>query len=275
MLDPRQSVGRGRTVIWRLIVDGAVDGALNMALDRAAQLAREEGSAPPTVRLYSWSSPTVTLGRFQPVDAVDGSAVRRHGLSIARRFTGGRGVIHDDELTYCMVASTSDGVPRGVAASYLYLCGVLAAAYRALSVPAEVTGHDAGGARSEACYLSTTRADLTVAGRKLSGSAQVWTGSTVMQHGSFVFSRSVEREAAVFGLAPTEAERLRTSATTLGESASLPVGRDQVTDALIGAFHDVLGVELREGSWTARECEIAEGVLFETRVSPGEPSAST
>lgn len=262
------------TAHWRLILDDAVDGELNMALDRAAQLAREEGSAPPTLRLYTWSSPTVTLGRFQPSDAVDAEELRRAGVSVARRFTGGRGVLHDDELTYCMVGSVEDGVPRGVAASYRHLCTVLAQAYRDLGVPAQVTSRDAGRGRSEACYLSTTRADLTVEGRKVSGSAQVWAGSTVMQHGSFVFSRDVEREARVFRLSPAERDKLEEGVATLGGSGGTPVGSAEVVEALIEAFGSVLGVELRRGGWTARECEIAQRVIDQTRVAV-DPSPST
>ncbi len=149
--------------VWRLLVQGPVDGALNMALDRAIQVCREQGSAPPTLRLYRWARPTVSLGRFQALETIDAQYCARGGIDVVRRFTGGRGVLHDDEVTYSAVCGLDDGVPRGVAASYRYLCAALVQAYRALGVDAELTERDRGHAETGACYLQTTRADLSAA----------------------------------------------------------------------------------------------------------------
>lgn len=249
--------------IWRLIVDGPVDGALNMALDRAAQLAREEGSAPPTLRLYRWTRPTVTLGRFQAADTLDASVCRAAGVDVVRRFTGGKGVLHDDEVTYAVIASVEDGVPRGVAASYRHLCAFLARTYHALGVDACLTEHTRGSSASSACYLAITRADLAYGARKLSGSAQVWAGSTVMQHGSFTISRDTAREAGVFGLSAEEEARLSAEAVTLADALDPVPGSDRIVEAAIGAFKDEFGVELRPGSWSAREAQLA-ATLSET-----------
>ena len=82
------------------MIDGPASGAWNMALDRAVQLAHEAGQTPPTLRLYRWERPTITLGRFQPAEGVDRDFATARGIDVVRRFTGGRGVLHDDELTY-------------------------------------------------------------------------------------------------------------------------------------------------------------------------------
>jgi lipoate-protein ligase A len=74
--------------VWRLIVDGPVEGATNMALDRAALQLHAAGETPPTLRLYSWEVPTVTFGRFQPVGDVDLEACERRGFDVVR---GNRG----------------------------------------------------------------------------------------------------------------------------------------------------------------------------------------
>jgi len=110
-----------------------------MALDRAVLEGRAAGTSPPTLRLYRWQVPTVSLGRFQPLAQVDLDVCGRRGFDVVRRPTGGRGVLHDDEVTYGIVAGTADGVPRGVAASYRHLSGALAEAYSLLGVPAQVT----------------------------------------------------------------------------------------------------------------------------------------
>jgi len=258
------------TAVWRLLEHGPVDGALNMAIDRAVQVAREEGSSPPTLRLYQWSRPTVTLGRFQDVASVDQDACTAEGVDIVRRFTGGRGVLHDDELTYAVVAGTDDGVPRGVAASYRHLCEALVAAYRAIGVDAALTNRDRGIADSAACYLQTTRADVSVGSRKLSGSAQVWFGSTVLQHGSFVLSRDPSREARVFRLDPEDAHKLHDASRALDELMPQRPTTSEVAAAVRLGFSQALGIELVPGDLTAAEAEMARELLGSVRPGNGE-----
>lgn len=245
---------------WRLVVDGLVEGARNMARDRAVQLAREEGAVPPTLRLYRWERTTVTLGRFQPVEAVDLLACADYDADVVRRFTGGRGVLHDDELTYSVVASVDDGVPRGVAASYRHLSEALACAYQYLGVNASVTGRDRGSANSAACYLATTRADLSLGATKVSGSAQVWHGSTVLQHGSFTIARDIAREARIFRLdALEESELAGKTATIEGVTGRRP-SMSEIEAAVVQAFSDVLGIHLLPGELTADEVRVARGL---------------
>ncbi|MDP2182666.1 MAG: biotin/lipoate A/B protein ligase family protein, partial [Actinomycetota bacterium] len=204
---------------WRLIVETLPgDGAWNMALDRAIQMSRVAGEAPATLRIYGWKRPTVTLGRFQDTGSVDLEACRRYGVDVVRRFTGGRGVLHADEVTYSVVAAVGDGVPRGTAASYAHLCAALVEAYRRLGLAeASLTPRPRGSSASGACYLHATSADLSVGIRKLSGSAQVWMGDAVLQHGSLVMTRDTAREAEVFGLSPAEGEALQESTATLAD----------------------------------------------------------
>lgn len=253
--------------VWRLIADGPVRGATNMALDRAVQLACDEGSAPPTLRLYRWVRPTVTLGRFQPVDGVDLDACAELGVDVVRRYTGGRGVLHDDELTYSIVAGVADGVPRGVAASYRHLCGGLAAAYGLLGVDAQLTARARGDRTSPACYLHATSADLSLGAMKLSGSAQVWYGDTVLQHGSFTVSRDVARESRLFRLTPDEAARLAEQTATLEDALGARPTPEQLADAVARGVAQTLGVTLEPGTYSARELQIAEETLVATDVT--------
>jgi len=265
------------TRVWRLIVDGPVDGALNMALDRAIQVRRQQGSAPPTLRLYRWSRPTVTLGRFQRVEGVDASFCQANGIDIVRRFTGGRGVLHDDEVTYSVIAAVDDGVPSGVARSYRHLCAALAEAYAALGARAELTERDRGHRGTEACYLQTTRADLSSGDAKLSGSAQVWLGETVMQHGSFVMTRDVASEARVFRLDPVQARRLADHTTTLEALLGRRPGHDEIIDAVKRGFERSLGITLVGGELGADEAELAASLAAERYVTAHDdvPSVRT
>jgi len=238
---------------WRLVIDGPVEGATNMALDRAVLMARAAGGSPPTLRLYRWEVPTVTLGRFQPLEQVDLEACARRGFDVVRRPTGGRGVLHDEELTYSVVAGVADGVPRGTAASYRHLSRALAEAYRSLGVPAEITARQRGAKGAGACYLHATQADLSLGAAKLSGSAQVWKGDAVLQHGSFVFSRDVAAEAEVFRLDDAAVVALTQGTQTLDGALGRRPPLDEVARAVVQAFERALGIDLQPGVLTHDE----------------------
>lgn len=244
-------------MLWRLLIDEGSDGAWNMAVDGALLRSRAAGGVP-TLRLYRWGRPTASLGRFQRLEDVDLDACRREGVDVVRRATGGRGVLHDDELTYSVTAAEEDGIPRGVAASYRHLGAALIAAYEALGVPAELTAGHAGRKGSAACYLAATQADLSLAGAKLSGSAQVWAGNAVLQHGSFVVTRDVEREASVFRLRSEAAEALDREAVTIVGATGTRPGPVALRDAVVSGFESALGVEFEAGSLTAEEEESAQ-----------------
>ncbi|TLM80118.1 MAG: lipoate--protein ligase family protein [Actinobacteria bacterium] len=240
---------------WRLIVDGAVDGAMNMGIDEAL-LESVANGGPPTLRIYRWDRPTVSLGRFQRLADVAPAVRAREGVPVVRRPTGGRGVLHGREVTYSVAATVHDGVPRGTAASYAHLCEGLTSAFRLLGVPAELTRRDRG-ARSGACYLHATRADLSLGAAKLSGSAQVWRRDAVLQHGSVVIERDVALEAALFRLdGPAEA-RLAVAAVGLAEVLGETPGPEQVERALVEGFGAGLGVAFTPGELTADERERA------------------
>ncbi len=261
------------TAVWRLLEHGPVDGILNMAIDRAVQLGREEGSSPPTLRIYRWARPTVTIGRFQDGASVDRALCESLGVDVVRRFTGGRGVLHADEVTYSVIAGIDDGIPRGVAASYRHLCGALVAAYQELSIQASVTGRDRGVSGAAACYLQTTRADVAVGERKLSGSAQVWSGDTVLQHGSFVLHRNPELESRVFRLDASHAALLSESSRGLDELLGERPAPARVQTAIVNGFSRALGIRLVPGTLSAREAQMTRSLagsltsdtLLETR----------
>lgn len=258
---------------WRLVVDGAGDGAWNMAVDEALLEARRAGRSGPVLRMYRWRAPTVTLGRYQSAADVDLEACAALGVDVVRRPTGGRGVLHDDELTYAVIASTEDGLPRGVAASYRLLGEALAEAYRLLGVGAELTARDRHAGRSGACYLHASRADLSLGAAKLSGSAQVWRQHTCLQHGSFVRSRDAALEARVFGLDAAERRSLERSTATLASALGDPPPLMEVASAVREAFARVLGVEAMPSTLAASESRVAASLVravVDLRLSSGE-----
>lgn len=243
--------------VWRAMIDGPADGAWNMAVDRAVLHAHEAGEAPPTLRLYSWERPTVSLGRFQRVTDVDQEAAAEHNIALCRRPTGGRGVLHADEVTYSIVCGVRDGLPRGVHASYSVICGALVEAYRRLGVDAAMTTRSQGTPGAGACYLHSTRADLSLGAAKLSGSAQVWLRDSCLQHGSFVFSRDIALESLLFKLGTAGADELTRAAVTLTDALGERPNEDAVRAAVIESVASSFGVSLDADGLSPRERESA------------------
>ncbi|MBN1192112.1 MAG: lipoate--protein ligase family protein [Coriobacteriia bacterium] len=251
---------------WRLIMDGPADGAWNMACDRAILDLHERGESPPTLRLYRWARPTVSLGRFQKLADVDVEVCAERGIGLCRRPTGGRGVLHADEVTYSIVAGVRDGIPRGVGASYRVLCGVLAEAYREMGVPAELTARPRGQRGVGACYLHATQADLSVGVSKLSGSAQMWIKDSCLQHGSFVISRDAPLEAAVFHVGESGEDALVRETCTVSDVLGRRPGGEETVRAVVQGIARGLGVSLEIGCLTEAELFEAESKTPEYRV---------
>ena len=90
---------------WRVILDPLGDGAINMAKDRAILIACNEGEAPATLRLYGWQQPTLSIGYSQDVSKdINLESCEQNRIPVIRRFTGGRALLHQYELTYSVVA---------------------------------------------------------------------------------------------------------------------------------------------------------------------------
>ncbi|HLM68541.1 MAG TPA: hypothetical protein VK358_13475, partial [Longimicrobium sp.] len=100
---------------WRLLDTPPAPGAWNMAVDEALAQSVRAGE-PPVLRVYRWSPPCLSLGRNQPSGGYDRDEIRRRGLDVVRRPTGGRAVLHHRELTYSVAAA--EGVLGGPRQAY-------------------------------------------------------------------------------------------------------------------------------------------------------------
>jgi len=188
---------------WRVIRHGKANGSWNMAVDEAIARAVGDGEAPPTLRFYMWSPHAVSLGYLQPVPGgVDIGACRRHGIDLVRRITGGRAVLHADELTY------SVAIPRGHPWGSLSVVGLFARISAGLIAGLERLGIAASlgesraavgdGPEMGACFLQRRAPAILVRRRKLIGSAQRRWEGLLLQHGSILLDFDPCLHQAVF-----------------------------------------------------------------------------
>jgi len=207
---------------WRLITDSPTDGPRNMAVDDAILKAVAAGSQPPTLRLYGWQPLCLSLGYGQRVSDADADRLRAHGWGLVRRPTGGRAILHGDELTYSVALPIDHDLAQGtVIDSYRRISGALLTALQGLGfAPRSERQEKPSGGRGPVCFEVPSHYEITVEGRKLIGSAQVRRKDGLLQHGTLPLYGDVGRIVDALAY-PTEAERetgrqrVRQRATTL------------------------------------------------------------
>ena len=159
--------------VWKLVNTGSLDGAMNMAVDEAILNAHTERNVPPTIRFYAWNIPTLSIGYFQRVEReVNLHRVREKGVGFVRRATGGRAVLHDQELTYSIVVSEDyPGIPQTVTESYRLFSQGLLEGFRALGLEADLVSLDKESSKekkgeSAACFDSRPGTNSSSKGAK-------------------------------------------------------------------------------------------------------------
>ncbi len=254
-------------VTWRLLIADAPgqDGATNMAIDEAILSSVAAGQSPPTLRFYAWRPPCISIGYSQPMrQVVDLEACRRDGVTWVRRPTGGRAILHVDELTYSVALPASDRrVLGGVIASYRRLSLGLLVGFRRLGLKAAQAEarQEKAAELSAACFDVPSHYEITVAGKKLVGSAQLRRQDVVLQHGALPLSGDVARLVSYLQLsdearASLRAE-LRRRAVTLSEALGRRVSAGQVAEALAQGFAEALNLDLEPGMLTRQEQDLA------------------
>lgn len=235
---------------WRWITDGHLSAERNMEVDAGLLDDCGQGRIPPTVRLYGWSEPAITVGYSQKAeDELDIERCRQLGIAVVRRPTGGRALLHHRELTYAVVAPVSlPPFDRGLKATFGAISEALLSGLQDLGIHAGFSANKQRSdfARSPACFASLNHCEITVDGKKLVGSAQKRTSKAFLQHGSLV----LEADHALFTSLlkfDTENERISTlqrlvdSTTTLNQVCNRKVAFEEISAALQGGFKKNLG----------------------------------
>ena len=262
---------------WRLIVSPPAEGPANMAMDEAILESVAAGAEQPTLRLYAWDPACLSIGYAQLLAEADEGRLAERGWSLVRRPTGGRAILHTDELTYAIIApSTDPHVEGGVLASYRRLSEGLLLGLRRLGLEPRV--RDAAPLPLEeradpVCFEVPSAYEITAGGRKLIGSAQLRRQGGVLQHGSLPLSGDIGR--ICLGLRfPDEAarqsrvERLRSKASTVEELLGRTVAWEEAAGALRDGFAESLGLKFDEGELSRVEADRTDQLVRERYAHP-------
>jgi lipoate-protein ligase A len=243
---------------WRLLIDQPRDGASNMALDDALLEAQAAGAAPPTLRLYRWAPACLSLGRFQRGAEIDRGACARAGVPVVRRPSGGRALLHDDELTYALALRADHPALAGadsILESYRRISAALLAGLRLLGVPAELAPAARRRGASAACFDTPASYELTVEGRKLVGSAQARRDGALLQHGAIPLTPHADRLSSLLVASPPDLDR---KMIAVDQALGRSVAFDTLAGALAEGFRAAWGIRLEPGAWSAAELGRAE-----------------
>lgn len=244
---------------YRLLITPPARGAWNMAVDESILEHIQRDETKPTLRLYSWDPPCLSLGHAQSFKDVDMVRLKQRGWEVVRRLTGGRAILHTDELTYSIVGREQEPVlAGGVLESYNRIAQALLKAVNDLGIPARARslGAEIKAGKTDStpepnpiCFEIPSSYEITVHDKKLIGSAQARKKEGVLQHGSLPLNGDLARicDALVFQdeAAREEAkQRLLQRAATVESALERRIDWQTAAQAFIHAFETQLGIRL-------------------------------
>ena len=268
---------------WRLLITPPASGAWNMAVDETLLEAVERGESKPALRLYAWEPACLSIGYTQPCADADPLRLAARGWDLVRRPTGGRAILHTDELTYAVIGpETEPRLAGSVLVSYKRLAAALLAALQQLGIPAEASP-DPLPARSAApappgverrkqegpvCFEVPSNYEITAGGKKLVGSAQARRREGVLQHGSLPLSGDLTRITQALAY-PNEAARAAAASRLLERAATVqdllgrPLSWDTAARAFVTAFSQTLKLDFLEEPLSEAEEQRARVLVVE------------
>jgi lipoyl(octanoyl) transferase len=250
-----------------------------MAVDEALLEGAGQNNALPSLRLYAWDPACLSLGYAQPFSDVDIQALRERGWGLVRRPTGGRAILHTDEITYSVVGSTAE--PRltgGVLESYQNLSEAFLRALHDLKIPAEAMVKPSSAppdarTKNPICFEVPSNYEITVGRKKLIGSAQARRKETMLQHGSLPLSGDLSRITLAL-IYPNEGERLQAARRVVNRAVTVEailgkqVAWDIAAQVITDAFQTVLNLQLVLSDLSDKEIQRAGQLVHEKYANP-------
>lgn len=257
------------TETWHFINTGSHDPYYNMALDEALLNFLSRGEIDPVVRFYTWNPPTLSIGYFQRLSKeIDIDKVKEKGYGLVRRQTGGRGVLHDKELTYSVIVPEAHpDMPQTVTEAYRVISGGLLEGFKSLGFDAHFAvprskeeREKLKQPRSSVCFDAPSWYELVVEGKKIAGSAQTRQKGVILQHGSILQDVDIDD---LFDMFIFKNERLKAKmkeafvekAVAINDLSDETVTLAQMEVAFKEGFKKALDIEFKPLELTAAQLE--------------------
>ncbi|MBN1290799.1 MAG: lipoate--protein ligase family protein [Candidatus Latescibacteria bacterium] len=244
-----------------------------MALDEAIMLLLKSGKSRPAFRLYGWEPSAITLGYSQrTAEVLDYEKCRMHGIDVTKRPTGGRAVLHHDEIAYSVTSDIDDPYFGGsIMDTYKSIGMVLCNALKALGIDTDLnkSRHDQTGNRfhdHNSCFVSTARYELTYGGKKIIGSAQRRFKNVFLQHGSILTGPGQENIFDYFndGNKPLNAINvIRQKSIHLKSILGDSFSENKLRKALFESLKNTLGGNVTPAEPTYEELNLAQRLMNE------------
>jgi lipoate-protein ligase A len=241
----------------RLIIQEPCHAYFNMALDEAISDAVRKKISPPTLRLYGWDRPSLSIGYFQKISDVDLKYCEARDYPVVRRLTGGRAILHDSELTYSFTCSNVSPIFNGsLSEDYTVISNALLHALKTAGAEAKASfiKKRRNDYRNPACFKTVSFGEITVNGKKVIGSAQKRYRDGFLQHGSIVFDFDAKELCAV--LKGNSIEDFRGMGALRNSLPSLTINKLSLN--VKEAFEYTLRMKLISDKPSAHELKLAE-----------------
>ena len=214
------------------------NGKINMETDsEILESAIKNKEREPIIRFYGWSPKCVSLGRNQTFDHININYCSKNKIDIVKRVTGGRGLLHDDEVTYSFICPI-DFLRKGesIITSYKEISSAIIEGFKNIDIELELGGKKKIEATHDYCMLISTGADLSHKGKKLIGSAQYRKQGYILQHGSVLFNYNLQIIERIFQ------EKNNNDCITYIEKINPSISRKDVVNAMIKGFKEYFSI---------------------------------
>lgn len=257
------------TKIWNFINTGSKNPYYNMAMDEALLNFVSRGEIDPVIRFYTWNPATLSIGYFQRLQKeIDIDKVKEKGYGLVRRQTGGRGVLHDKELTYSVIVPESHpNMPSTVTEAYKIISQGLLEGFKNLgfetyfAIPRSKEERDKlKQPRSSVCFDAPSWYELVVEGRKIAGSAQTRQKGVILQHGSILQDIDIDD---LFDMFKFKNERLKAKmkenfvqkAVAINDISNQHITLNEMENAFEAGFKKGLNIDFKPLELTEKQLE--------------------
>jgi len=242
----------------RLIIDKKQNAYFNMAMDEAILIGVRCGFVPPTLRFYQWSRPSVSIGYFQRIADINIDYCKKREYPVVRRLTGGRGLLHNHEITYSISAPYKSPFKKDLFENYLIISEILVKGLRKCGIEANIhrIRRKSEYLKSPSCFNVSTYGEIRCGDKKIIGSAQKRFSDGFMQHGSIIISYNPWEVSKIFKTGDHDCNK-----DTISLCESLKI--DDLLISIKEAFQEILNIRLIRDDPDIKEIKIAKKLVEE------------